>query len=90
MSGITWTQTPVVTPHYFPETHTDTHTHTHTHTPLENCLLVKVSIAVRKHHNQKSKLGRKGFIGLTLPPCGSSLKEVRTGTQIGQEPRGRS
>jgi hypothetical protein len=30
-------------------------------------------------------LGRKGFIQLTLPYCYSSPKEVRTGTQAGQE-----
>jgi hypothetical protein len=30
-------------------------------------------------------LGRKGFIQLTLPYCCSSPKEVRTGTQAGQE-----
>jgi hypothetical protein len=30
-------------------------------------------------------LGRKGLIQLTLPHCCSSLKEVRTGTQAGQE-----
>jgi len=30
-------------------------------------------------------LGRKGFIQLTLPHCCSSPKEVRTGTQAGQE-----
>jgi hypothetical protein len=33
----------------------------------------------------KSKLGRKGFIQLTLPYCCSSPKEVGTGTQAGQE-----
>jgi hypothetical protein len=30
-------------------------------------------------------LGRKGFIRLTIPYCCSSPKEVRTGTQAGQE-----
>jgi hypothetical protein len=30
-------------------------------------------------------LGRKGFIQLTLPHCCLSPKEVRTGTQAGQE-----
>jgi len=30
-------------------------------------------------------LGRKGFIQLTLPHCCSSPKEVRFGTQAGQE-----
>ena len=38
-----------------------------------------------KHHDLRSKLGRKGFIQLTLPHCCSSPKEVRTGTQAGQE-----
>jgi hypothetical protein len=33
----------------------------------------------------KKQLGKKGFIRLTLPHCCSSLKEVRTGTQAGQE-----
>ena len=33
---------------------------------------------------------RKGFIQLTLPNCCPSPKEVRTGTQTGQEPGGRS
>jgi hypothetical protein len=30
-------------------------------------------------------LGKKGFIQLTIPYCCSSPKEVRTGTQAGQE-----
>jgi hypothetical protein len=33
----------------------------------------------------RSKLRRKGFIQLILPYCCSSPKEVRTGTQAGQE-----
>jgi hypothetical protein len=33
----------------------------------------------------KKQLGRKGFIRLILPYCCSSSKEVRTGTQAGQE-----
>jgi hypothetical protein len=33
----------------------------------------------------KKQLGKKGFIQLTLPYCCSSPKEVRTGTQAGQE-----
>jgi hypothetical protein len=33
----------------------------------------------------RSKLGREGFIQLLLPHCCSSPKEVRTGTQAGQE-----
>jgi hypothetical protein len=32
-------------------------------------------------------MGGKGFIQLTLPHCCSSPKEVRTGTQTGQEAR---
>jgi hypothetical protein len=38
----------------------------------------------------RSKLGRKGFIQLTLPHCCSSLKEVRTGTHTGHKLGGRS
>jgi hypothetical protein len=34
---------------------------------------------------KKSKLGRKGFIELTLPHCCLSPKEVRNGTQAGKE-----
>jgi hypothetical protein len=33
----------------------------------------------------RSKLGTIGFIQVSLPHCCSSLKEVRTGTQAGQE-----
>lgn len=33
-------------------------------------------------------MGRKGFVPLTLPHHSPSLKEVRTGTQTGQEPGG--
>jgi hypothetical protein len=33
----------------------------------------------------KKQLGRKGFIQLTFPYCCSSPREVRTGTQAGQE-----
>jgi hypothetical protein len=38
----------------------------------------------------RSKLGRKGFIQLTLPHCSSSRKEVRTETYTGQELGSRS
>jgi len=38
----------------------------------------------------KDRLGKKGFTWLTLPHCSVSLKEIRTGSQAGQEPRGRS
>ena len=52
-------------------------------------VLVRVTIAVMKHHDQ-GNLGKKGFIQLTLPYHCSSSKEVRTGTQTWQEPAGRS
>jgi hypothetical protein len=47
-------------------------------------VLVRVSIPAQTS-GPRSKLGRKGFIRLTLPCCCSSPKEVRTGTQAGQE-----
>ena len=47
-------------------------------------VLVRVSIPAQNIMTKK-QLGRKGFIQLTLPYCCSSLKEVRTGTQAGQE-----
>jgi hypothetical protein len=47
-------------------------------------VLVKVSIPAQTSW-PRSKLGRKGFIRLTLPHCCSSSKEIRTGTQTGQE-----
>jgi len=47
-------------------------------------VLVRVSIPAQTSR-PRSKLGRKGFIQLTLPHCCSSPKEVRTGTQAGQE-----
>jgi hypothetical protein len=48
------------------------------------CVLVRVSIPAQTLWS-RSKLRRKGFIRLTLPYCCSSPKEVRTGTQAGQE-----
>jgi hypothetical protein len=45
---------------------------------------VRVSIPAQTSW-PRSKLGRKGFIPLTLPYCCSSPKEVRTGTQAGQK-----
>jgi hypothetical protein len=51
--------------------------------------LVRLSIAVMKHHGQ-SNLDKTGFIWIMLPHCCSSLKEVRTGTQTLQEPGGRN
>ena len=47
-------------------------------------ILVRVSSPAQTSR-PRSKLGRKGFIRLTLPNCYLSLKEVRTGTQAGQE-----
>lgn len=58
--------------------------------PYFPSVLFRVSIAAVKHYDQKIKLGRKEVIWLTLPYCCLSLKDVRTGTQMGQEPRGRS
>jgi hypothetical protein len=52
-------------------------------------VLVRVTVAVVKHPDQR-KLGRKGSICLTLPSHCSSSEEVRTGTQVRQEPGGRS
>jgi hypothetical protein len=51
---------------------------------------VRVSIAVMKHQDQKASWGKKMYIPLPLPYLCSLLKEVRTGTQTGQEPGGRS
>jgi hypothetical protein len=51
---------------------------------LYQFVLVRVSIPAQTSW-PRSKLGRKGFIWLTLPCCCSSPKEVRTGTQAGQE-----
>jgi hypothetical protein len=45
---------------------------------------VRVSIPAQTSR-PRSKLGRKGFILLALPYCCSSPKEIRTGTQAGQE-----
>jgi len=50
--------------------------------------LVRATTAVMKHHDQK-QFGKKGFLCLILPYHCSSSKEVRTGTQTGQEPEGR-
>ena len=53
---------------------------------LMSSILVRVTIAVMKHHDPS----RKGFIWVTLPNFCSSLKEVRTRIQIRQNPGGRS
>jgi hypothetical protein len=47
-------------------------------------LLGRVSIPAQTSW-PRNKLGREGFIQLTLPYCCSSSKEVRTATQAGQE-----
>jgi hypothetical protein len=51
--------------------------------------LVRVSIPAQTSW-PRNKLGRKGFIQLILPHCCWSPKEVRAGTQAGQELGGRS
>jgi hypothetical protein len=52
-------------------------------------ILVGATIGVIKHCDQ-SNLERKGLIWLLLPHHSSSSKEVRTGTEAGQKPGGRS
>jgi hypothetical protein len=52
---------------------------------LLNSVLVWVSLPAKKYNDQEASWGGKGFIQLTLPHCCSSPKEVRTGTQTGQE-----
>jgi hypothetical protein len=51
-------------------------------------VLVRVSIPAQTSW-PPSKVGRKGFIQLTLPHCCSLPKEVRPGTHTGQELGGR-
>jgi len=50
----------------------------------------KFLIAVMKRHDQKASWGGKGLFGLYFRITVPSLEEVRTGTQVGQEPGGRS
>jgi hypothetical protein len=40
---------------------------------------------LNKHHDSEASWGGKGLFSLHFPHCCSSLKEVRTGTQAGQE-----
>jgi hypothetical protein len=58
------------------------------HSELEMCskgnVLVRVSISAQTSW-PRHKLGRKGFIQLTLPHCCSSPKEVWSGTPAGQK-----
>lgn len=51
--------------------------------------LLRLSLAVMKHHSQKQK-GRKGFISPTVPYNRSSAKAMRAGTHTGQGPGARS
>ena len=48
---------------------------------------VMVTIAMTKHHDQM-QLREKRFIWVIIPHYNSSLKEVRTRTQTGQESGG--
>ena len=52
-------------------------------------VLVRVTIAVMKHHDLK-QAGRTRFISLKLLHCSPSLKDVRAGTHAGQESGDRS
>ena len=57
---------------------------------VTSTVLVRVTIAVIKHHDQ-SNLGGKGFNWLLMLPNHSSLpKEDRTRTQTGRKPGGRN
>ena len=49
-------------------------------TSLLSIILVNITIAAMKHHDQ-SYLGRKGFIRLIFPHHCPVTEEVRTGTQ---------
>lgn len=55
-------------------------------------VLIRVSIAIMKHYDQKKKKvwGGRYFFQLILPHWCSSLKEVRRATQSGKEPGGGS
>jgi hypothetical protein len=56
----------------------------HSDHPHYLTVLVRICIPAKTSW-PRSKLGRKGFIQLTLPYCCSSPKQVRTGTQAGQK-----
>ena len=51
-----------------------------------NIVLVRITVVVIKYHDQRNK----GFIQLMLPHHSASTQKVRTETQPGQEPGGRS
>ena len=57
-----------------------------------NCLLtcLRVSMAVLKHQDEKASWERKGLFSLHSHIVVHHQKEVRTGTQAGLEPGGRS
>jgi hypothetical protein len=42
-------------------------------------------VFLHKHHDQEASWGGKDLFSLHLTNCSSSPKEVRTGTQAGQE-----
>ena len=54
----------------------------------KGCILVRVSIAAVKHHDQK-QVG-EGSVYVTYTSHHNSSKKARTATQAGQEPGGRS
>jgi hypothetical protein len=58
--------------------------------PVMSCILFRVTAAVVKHYMTEETGRGKMFIWFTLPQHCSSLKEVRTGIQTGQETGGRS
>jgi hypothetical protein len=52
--------------------------------------LIRGSTAATQHHDQNETCTAQGLIWLTLPDHRPSLEEVRTGSQAGLEPEGRS
>jgi hypothetical protein len=53
---------------------------------LTDSVLVRVTVVVIKHHDQKASWRRKDLFWLTFQHWCPSLKEVRTGSQTAQEP----
>jgi hypothetical protein len=51
---------------------------------MYTCILVRLSIPAQTSR-PRSKLGGKGLFSLHFPNCFLSPKDVRTGTQTGQE-----
>ena len=60
------------------------------HVVLLSSSCVLEFLLLQRNTYPESKLGRKGFIWLTLLHCCLSPKKVRAGTQTRQEPGGRS